>query len=210
MARITQEVKEGTTFVGKAKKVSWERLWAFSGGPFSHAGWPRENIHTDSGFASSCGLPNVAASATHFQGYVIELLVDLFGVEWLSYGTMDVKFINIVNHDDTLTPRADVTSKETQGGVTRFVMNVCCENQRGSKVLVGSSIGVIGLSDPATMRVEPSPPRAAAESALEPLEFVVTPELNQQYLYAVEDFHSWYIEATEFGLLWCIPPCSSI
>jgi hypothetical protein len=33
----------------------------------------------------------------------------------------------------------------------------------------------------------------------EPLEFVVTPELNQQYLYAEEDFHPRYIEASGEG-----------
>ena len=33
----------------------------------------------------------------------------------------------------------------------------------------------------------------------EPLEFLVTPELNQQYLYAEEDFHARYIEETEAG-----------
>lgn len=33
----------------------------------------------------------------------------------------------------------------------------------------------------------------------EPLEFVVTPELNQQYLYAEEDFHPRYLEETESG-----------
>ena len=31
----------------------------------------------------------------------------------------------------------------------------------------------------------------------EPFEFVVTPELNQQYLYAEEDFHPRYIEGGE-------------
>ncbi len=31
----------------------------------------------------------------------------------------------------------------------------------------------------------------------EPLEFVVTPEMNQQYLFAEEDFHPRYIEGTE-------------
>ena len=31
----------------------------------------------------------------------------------------------------------------------------------------------------------------------EPLEFIVTPELNQQYLYAEEDFHPGYIEGSE-------------
>lgn len=33
----------------------------------------------------------------------------------------------------------------------------------------------------------------------EPLEFVVTPELNQQYLYAEEDYHPRYIEGGEAG-----------
>ena len=33
----------------------------------------------------------------------------------------------------------------------------------------------------------------------EPLEFLVTPELNQQYLYAAEDFHPRYIEKSEAG-----------
>ena len=33
----------------------------------------------------------------------------------------------------------------------------------------------------------------------EPLEFVVTPELNQQYLYAEEDFHPRYIEESDKG-----------
>jgi hypothetical protein len=33
----------------------------------------------------------------------------------------------------------------------------------------------------------------------EPLEFLVTPELNQQYLYAEEDYHPRYIEESESG-----------
>lgn len=33
----------------------------------------------------------------------------------------------------------------------------------------------------------------------EPFEFLVTPELNQQYLYAEEDFDSKYIQETESG-----------
>jgi len=34
----------------------------------------------------------------------------------------------------------------------------------------------------------------------EPYEFHVTPELNQQYLYGVEDYHPRYLEETELGL----------
>ena len=38
-----------------------------------------------------------------------------------------------------------------------------------------------------------------AGEEFEPHEFRVTPELNQQYLYGVEDYHSRYLEETELG-----------
>ena len=42
-------------------------------------------------------------------------------------------------------------------------------------------------------------PGAKLGHEFEPLEFVVTPELNQQYLYAEEDFSPIYLEATDEG-----------
>ena len=39
----------------------------------------------------------------------------------------------------------------------------------------------------------------------EPLEFVATPEMNQQYLYAEEDFHPRYIEGGSDGYPWVHP-----
>ncbi|MDN5347803.1 MAG: hypothetical protein PWP65_1367 [Clostridia bacterium] len=38
-----------------------------------------------------------------------------------------------------------------------------------------------------------------AGEELEPFEFLVTPELNQQYLYAEEDYHPRYLEKNESG-----------
>jgi acyl dehydratase len=40
-------------------------------------------------------------------------------------------------------------------------------------------------------------PGAEIGQEFEPLEFIVTPELNQQYLYAEEDFNPIYLEGTE-------------
>ncbi len=143
MGVLKRDAKEGEIFLGRPKRVGWERLWAFSGGPFNNEGWPRKNVHTDAEFAKSCGLPSVAASATQFMGYVAELMIDLFGVEWLSHGTMDVKFINIVNAGDILVTKAEVKSRESQDSATRFIMDVCCENQKGAKVLVGCTTGIL-------------------------------------------------------------------
>ncbi len=143
MARITKNARAGDTFAGKPKKVSWERLWTFSGGNLSNAGWPRKNLHTDLEFARNCGLPSVGASATQFMGYVAQLMIDLFGAAWLSNGTMDVKFIALVDAGDTLVSKAVVTGKEHQGGTSRFTFDVWCENQKGQKVLVGSATGTL-------------------------------------------------------------------
>ena len=135
---IDKDAQAGKKFSGKAKKVSWERLWAFSGGPFSNSGWPKKNIHTDLEFAKSIGLPWVAASATQYMGYLIELLIDLFGVRWLSHGQMDAKFINQgVNAGDILTAKAEVQSVDSQKSLARFTLGVSCENQKGTIVTKG-------------------------------------------------------------------------
>ncbi|UCD08081.1 MAG: MaoC family dehydratase [Dehalococcoidales bacterium] len=211
MAVITQDTKEGESFSGKSKKVSWERIWAFSGGPFTFEGWPKKNIHTDIDYARACGLPDnkVAASATQFQGYLVQLMIDLFGIEWLSRGTMDVKFIRIVNAGDIITASAAVISKEKNEHSTLFTMNVDCENQDGEKVLVGTATGGVGeyvsdilqtynerlieIKDNCTRLAQPG------DVSPEPLEYVVTPELNHQFLYAEEDFSSYYLEEINGG-----------
>jgi len=141
VAVITKDTREGQEFVGRAKRVSWERLWTFSGGPLTNKGWPKKNVHTDFDFAKECGLPSVAASGTQNQGYVVELMVDLFGAEWLSNGTMDVRFVGLTNVEDVVVPKAVVKLKEVLEGKTKYFMDVWVENQRGEKVLVGTATG---------------------------------------------------------------------
>ena len=210
MALITRDTSEGESFTGKPKSVNWERLWTFSGGPFKLEGWPARNIHTDLVYANASGLPNkVAASATQFEGYIVQLMIDLFGVEWLLSGSLDVKFISIVHAGDIIATNAMVQSKETQADATKFTMDVYCENQRGEKVLVGLATGFVGTVIPSgldeynerlvelkTLCTRLSP---AGGTQLAPLEYTVTSELNQQFLYAEEDFHHRYIEETESG-----------
>jgi len=221
MAIITSDTDTGATFTGKPKRVSWERLWTFSGGPFAKAidpgtrslirGWPASNLHTDLDFARACGLPDkVAASATQYHGYAVQLMADLFGTGWLSHGVMDVRFIAIVDAGDTLVSSAEVRSKDVEKDITRFTLDVSCENQRGEKVLVGWATGCTGNVSPqglqeyekhrAQLMADPTIQHdTEGRLHLEPLEYIVTPELNQQFCYGQEDFHPRYIEETEDG-----------
>lgn len=143
MAVITKDTQEGYELSGNLKAVTEERVYAFSGGFPKGASWPAKNIHTDLEFAKSCGLPTRAASGAMSEGYLTELMIDLFGENWLKEGTMSLKFIAMVDSGDILLPKAIVRSRETEGFEVRFVMDVWCENQHGNKVVVGTATGLV-------------------------------------------------------------------
>lgn len=143
MAMITRDTPEGREFSGKLKRVTEERVYAFSGGFPKGPDWPKKNIHTDLDFARSCGLPTRAASGAMFEGYLTELMIDLFGESWLRGGRMGLTFIAIVDAGDTLLPKAIVRSRQAQGSAVRFTMDVSCDNQHGNKVVVGTAAGFV-------------------------------------------------------------------
>jgi acyl dehydratase len=143
MMKLTPDTKVGSEFTGKTKTISETRVFAFSGGRFDAPGWPAKNIHTDLEFAKSCGLQTRSVSATQYMGYLIELMIDLFGESWLSHGKMDLKFVAIVDVEDSLMTKAVVTSKELESSGTRFILDMWCENQHGNKVAVGTAMGCI-------------------------------------------------------------------
>ncbi len=130
-------------FAGQIRTVSLERINLFSGGFPKGPNWPAKNIHTDLEIAKSCGLTTRAASGAMFEGYLTDLMIDLFGLEWLHYGKMKLAFINIVDKDDTLIPTGIFKSKQIVDSSVEFTLDVYCENQYGEKVIVGNSIGKV-------------------------------------------------------------------
>jgi acyl dehydratase len=143
MPPITAAVSPGDRFTGRDKTLSYERLWAFSGGPFAAEGWPRKNLHTDPGTAQRVGLPAAVASGTQFQGHAVELLVELFGPDWLSSGSMDVKFVRGVPAGETLHVEAVVVSVGSAEGGTEVLLDISCVNTEGRPALVGSARGLV-------------------------------------------------------------------
>lgn len=145
MARITKDTQIGQEFVGKPKKILWERIWTFSGGVFTSQGWPKKNLHTDKEFAQSLALPTMGVSATQYLGHMAELMIDLFGEAWLRHGEMsDVKFIKLVVNGDTLISKVKVVGKEQEGAKVKYLLEIYVENQSNDKVLVGTATGIVG------------------------------------------------------------------
>jgi acyl dehydratase len=141
--KLSPKTEMGTEFTGKGRTISEARVFAFSGGRLNGPGWPAKNIHTDLEFARSCGLQTRSVSATQYMGYLIELLIDLFGENWLSHGKMDLKFIAVVAVGDRLVPKAVIISKESEGPRTKFFLEIWCEDQHNNKVTIGTAIGLI-------------------------------------------------------------------
>lgn len=143
MSGVTTATETGAEFRGRPHTLSPARMRAFSGGPLEMDGWPLVNIHTDLAFAQSCGLEKRNASGTQWQGYIIQMMLDLFGTGWLSHGTIETKFIRMVLEDDTVTPWATVTAREPADGGVKFTFDIGCDNQRGETVLAGTATGIL-------------------------------------------------------------------
>lgn len=142
--RLSADTAAGTEFEGTAKHVTFPRLWAFSGGPLALEGWPRSNLHTDPAFAKRVGMESVGASGTQYQGYVIQLLIELFGESWLENGHMkDIRFVKVVPDGAVLVPKAVVRGAVQAEGSTRVVLDVSCIDADGDPVLIGEASGVV-------------------------------------------------------------------
>ena len=143
MSVFIRDARVGELYSGKARKLTWARALALSGGPWEIPGWPEKNLHTDLKAANDAGLSAVVVSGTQWEGYLVGLLVEIFGLSWFRGGQLDIKIPRSVKIDETLQPRARVEAREPHGNGERVALSVWCENQDGQQVLVGSAWCVI-------------------------------------------------------------------
>lgn len=134
-----ENAKVGSEFLGLIRRLTRERVLAFSGGPFSQHQWPDQNLHTSLEKAQEAGLLGIIVSATQFEGHLVDLLIDLFGEAWFYAGTIEIKIPKSLMLDDTVQPKAVLHEIRDDGEYRTFVLNVSCENQRGEQVLVGTA-----------------------------------------------------------------------
>lgn len=136
-----EKFKSGEWVSGNANQVTSYRTWQFSGGWPPGNGWPSKNVHTDDEFARLCGLPGRAASGAMVQGYVVDLLVDIFGDDWLEDGSFNLKFVAPVLIGDSIVSTARCSDTRDEDGRTRYDVELICENQSGDMVAVGTAVG---------------------------------------------------------------------
>ncbi len=135
-------VPVGAQVTPLCKQVTFEQMIAFTGMAYDLSAGEK-TYHTDIDFAKSFGLPTAIAQGQMSACYVSELMTRFFGWGWRRGGKMLVKFINAVFAGDTLYVSGAVREKVPEGGSTRIILDVWCENQAGKKVTVGEASGLI-------------------------------------------------------------------
>jgi acyl dehydratase len=114
-----------------SKTVDLRRCWMFSG--------PAKTYHTDKEQAEKLGFPNVVVQGMMSTCFVSQVMHDHFGPGWLQGGRMDVKLVNVLWVDETVTARARIKDETREGQKTRVHCEVWVDKQDGTRVLAGEA-----------------------------------------------------------------------
>ncbi len=98
------------------------------------------NIHTDVEFARSQGFPTANADGMIMTNWCSEMLVRVFGLDYLERGELRTKYIKPVNLDVELHVRGRIKEAAKQpNGNMLYTIDVWCEDQQGTKLVDGDA-----------------------------------------------------------------------
>jgi acyl dehydratase len=100
-------------------------------------------IHSDEAFARAKGFRAPLAQAMMSTAYVSELMTRFVGAGFVKGGRLSMTFIKPILAGDRLTVHGVVMDRHPEGGRTRVVVEVWCENQDGDKTAVGTASGLV-------------------------------------------------------------------
>src|SRR5882672_10976022 len=133
---VAETVAVGQELPSLAKELTQRRIDVFSGVK------PR-SIHTDEDWARQKGFRTTLAQGMMSTAYVSEMMTRLLGAGFVKGGTMSLAFVQPVFAGDRLSVHGVVKERRLEGGGTRVVVEVWCENQHGQKTAVGEASGLI-------------------------------------------------------------------
>jgi len=132
------EVGEGEvieSIAGPVKEVTLEMCQLFSG--------PRKNYHNDVDEARKLGFPDIVVQGMMPLCFVSEMMTKRFREGWFAGGRMNVNLVNVVWRGDKLTARGLIREITPEGSRRRSRLDVWCEKEDGTKVVVGSASAVV-------------------------------------------------------------------
>ncbi len=121
----------GRDLAGVRKTIDRRRCWMFSG--------PGKNYHTDAEAARQLGFPNIVVQGMMSTCFVSDVMLHEFEMGWLQGGKAQLKLINVVWVDETISAHAKVREERVEGTRTRVICDVWCEKEDGTRVVIGEA-----------------------------------------------------------------------
>lgn len=99
-------------------------------------------IHDDAR-ARTLGFKGALVPGITSLAYVIEMLMNLFGDNWMTSGEISLSFVNPLYEGERVTARAIVRQKRAEDKGLRLFLEVWAENDEGVKVAAGTASGLL-------------------------------------------------------------------
>ena len=132
---VAETVAVGQALPSLVKEMTQRRIDVYSGVR------PR-SIHTDEAWAHQKGFRTTLAQGMMSTAFASEMMTRLLGAGFVRGGTLSMAFIKPVYAGDRLTVHGVVKETRPEGGRTRVVVEVWCQNQHGEKTAVGTASGL--------------------------------------------------------------------
>ena len=99
----------------------------------------RNVIHTDD-YARDFGMRGALIGGSTLLSYVLEMLYNYFGENWLYHGKIKVSYIGggAIN-SDVVTAHGQISAIESEEEGDRLILDVWMEKEDGSKIVIGEA-----------------------------------------------------------------------
>jgi len=99
-------------------------------------------IHDDAR-ARTLGFKGALVPGVTSLAYVMEMLMNLFGENWMTSGEINLSFINPLYEGERVMARAIVRDKKVEDQGLRLFLEVWAENDEGGKIAAGTASGLL-------------------------------------------------------------------
>jgi acyl dehydratase len=129
-----KELKTGTELPEEKHRITQERvnLYAEASGDFNP-------IHIDPEFAKQTELGGTVAHGMLVLAYVSEYMTGIFGIDWLTGGTLNIRFKAPARPGDTLAVTGKVSKIDETDGNRTVYGEILCRNQDDEAVITGET-----------------------------------------------------------------------
>ena len=121
----------GAALAPLSRPITIAMCEAFSG--------PEKNYHTDRAAAQMLGFPDIVVQGMLSVCLVSEFMTHAFGVAWQLGGGLDLRLVNVVWVNDTLSAHGKIRETVAEGAKRRVHLDVWCEKPDGTKATVGTA-----------------------------------------------------------------------